>query len=319
MDWLEILQIHKGLDLFFNVSIPAAIKKQAPLGHVLLICPDSEVRRHFSEALLNAIQPLAVNDPAQKDSIIKRPVIGLRNLRWDVNTACGDVGTILTTINLRDVLLLNKDVVELPAECADMLCTAMDSFSMDIKIGKGTSAKSIRLDLPEFTFVVCTSNETEELREMASHFSYVIRISHGELKEICEKAILMKAQEEGCSFSDEACEYIVHCSANDCMAAINYASRVIEYMRHYHAIGTQITEEHVMGVLSSLGINVSQTEQKPNDDLVMLLRNIQKQLSYLSAEVATIKATLTAIQGEEHGHNLTDIANALDRIEESMY
>ena len=129
----------------------------------------------------------------------------------------------------------------------------------------------------------------------------------------------MKAQEEGCSFSDEACEYIVRCSANDCMAAINYASRVIEYMRHYHAIGTLITEEHVMGVLSSLGINNTPAELKPNDDVVTMLRDIQKKLSYLSAEVATIKATLSTIQGDEHEHNLTDIANVLDRIEESMY
>lgn len=319
MDWLEILQIHKGLDLFFNVSIPAALEKQEPFGHVLLICPDSEVRRRFSELLLNAIQPLAVDYSSEKDSMITKPVICLRNLRWDVNTACGDVGAILTTMTPRDMLLLNKDTIELPGECIDMLCMAMDSYSMDIKIGKGSSARSIRLDLPEFTFVVCTAVENEELRTMASHFSYVIRISKGELKEICEKAILMKAQEEGCSFSDEACEYIVRCSAYDCMAAINYASRVIEYMRHYHAIGTLITEEHVMGVLSSLGIDNTPVEQRPNDDVVTMLRDIQKKLSYLGAEVAAIKETLSAIQGEEHEHNLTDIANALDRIEESMY
>ena len=90
-------------------------------------------------------------------------------------------------------------------------------------------------------------------------------------------------------------------------------------MRHYHAIGTLITEEHVMGVLSSLGINNTPAELKPNDDVVTMLRDIQKKLSYLSAEVATIKATLSTIQGDEHEHNLTDIANVLDRIEESMY
>ena len=328
MDWREILEIHKGLDLFFNVSIPTAVEKQAPFGHVLLICPDSEVRRYFAEELIKGIQPLAVEKPKllgeEKPPITPAldkeiPFIGSLAVRWDSETTCSDIAAALTNLQLRDVLLLNKEQIDLPFECYDILANAMDSFALDIAVGKGSGARSIRLDLPEFTFVACAAEETEYLRAFSSHFSYVIRISKPELAEICEKAILLKAQEEGCSFSDEACAHIVRSASSDCMAAVNYATRVIEYMRHYHSIGTQITEEHTQIVLGSLGVDASPKSPEANDEVVTLLRDIQKKLSGLATELNAIKTTLKAIQGRETDHSLTEIAGTLDRIEESMY
>lgn len=328
MDWREILEIHKGLDLFFNVSIPTAVEKQASFGHVLLICPDSEVRRYFAEELIKGIQPLAVEKPkllGEEKSLIspvvdeEKPSIDSLSVRWDSETACSDIAATLTSLQPRDVLMLNKEQVDLSFESLDLLANAMDSFSLDITVGRGSGARSIRLDLPEFTFLVCTADETEDLRAFSSHFSYVIRISKSELTEICEKAILLKAQEEGCSFSDEACGHIVNCASSDCMAAVNYATRVIEYMHHYHSIGTQITEEHTKIVLGSLGVDAPPESLKTNDEVVTLLRDIQKKLNGLSTELNAIKTTLKAIQGDETGHTLTEIAGALDRIEESMY
>ena len=58
---------------------------------------------------------------------------------------------------------------------------------------------------------------------------------------------------------------------------------------------------------------------KAKNEVVTLLRDIQKKLSGLATDLNTIKTTLKAIQGEETDHTLTDIARALDRIEESMY
>ena len=153
---------------------------------------------------------------------------------------------------------------------------------------------------------------------MESHFSYVIKVRKEELGEICEKAALMTAVEAGCSFLDEACQYIVKHSGNDCKTAINYANRVIEYMHHYHTIGTQITVEHTKMVLGSLGANEHSEIVQAEDDTLLLLRDIQKKLNGLSTEVSNIKKILKDIQGEESDHTLTDIANALDRIEESM-
>ena len=324
MDWLEILKIHKGLDLFFNVSIPAGIAKQKTFGHVLLVCPDDEIRQHFASELVDALQPLALEKASNNSSLISatepvEPFIGFRSVRWDTTTTPSEMAAALTNLEPRDALVLSKGDVAFPDEGIDLLRTALSTYGIDIVVGRGTSANTIRLDLPEFTFVVCTSQESESLQMLESNFAYVIRITKDELAEICEKAILLTAMEEGCSFTDEACLYIVNCSGNDCRSAINYANRVIEYMRHYHAIGTQITEEHAKSVLGRLGIAVTQAPPRASDDVSLLLRDIQKKLSHLTAEVTAIRSTLSAIQGEEHEHSLTDIANALDRIEESMY
>ena len=322
MDWLEILKIHKGLDLFFNVSIPAAIVKQETFGHVLLVCPDDEVRQHFVTELVEAIQPLAVERTYSSSSIQatgeQKPYIGLHSVRWDSTTEPGEICAALTNIGQRDALVLSKNEVEIPTEGAELLRTAMDMFGIDIVIGRGTNAKSIRLDLPEFTFIVGTSKINEDILALETHFSYVIRISKEELAEICEKTILMTAMEAGCSFTDEASAYIVNCSGNDCKTAINYTKRVIEYMQHYHSIGTQITEEHTKLVLGNLGIQGPPEPRQATDEVAVLLKDIQKRLIGLSAELNTIKASLKAIQGDEKDHNLTTIADALDRIEESI-
>ena len=324
MDWLETLKIHKGLDLFFNVSIPAAIEKQKTFGHVLFVCPDDEIRHHFSKALVEALQPLAVEKPPISSSIISEtepsdPEIGFRTVRWDNETTPSELAAALTNLNPRDALVLNKTDYDLSDATIDLLSSALDSYGIDIVVGRGTSANSIRLDLVEFTFIVCVSTENDSLKSLESHFAYVIKIGKEELTEICEKAILMTAMEEGCSFTDEACQYIVNCSGNDCCAAINYANRVIEYMRHYHTIGTQITEEHTKVVLGRLGIKTHETDTKVKDEVAILLRDIQKKLNSLATELSTIKATLKAMQGDEADHSLTEIAGSLERIEESMY
>ena len=322
MDWLEILKIHKGLDLFFNVSIPAAISKKETFGHVLLICPDDEIRQHFVEELVAAIQPLAVAKTYSSSSIQataeQKPYIGLRTVRWDSATPPGEICAALTNMEPRDALVLSKNEVEIPSEGAELLRTAMDIFGIDIVVGHGTNAKSIRLDLPEFTFIIGTSKVNEDILALESHFSYVIKISKEELADICEKAILMTAMEAGCSLTDEASAYIVNCSGNDCKSAINYAKRVIEYMQHYHSIGTQISEEHTKLVLGRLGIQGPPAPTQASDETITLLRDIQKKLNGLAAELTTIKATLKAIQGEDTYHNLTEIADSLERIEESM-
>ena len=325
MQWLEILKINKGLELFFDVSVPVAINKQECFGHVLFVCSDATIRQHFSRELVNLLQPLAVENPfkhVENSALLSDdvPTISFCPACWDKNVRPSDIAATLTSLAPRDTLVLEKDTVELSSECFDVLCTAMDTFGMDIIVGKGPGANSIRLDLPEFTFMVCTSQETEELRRIESRFAYTIKIGREEMPEICEKAIIMRAQEEGCSLTDEACEHIAKCAGNDCSVAINYANRVIEYMRHYHSIGTQITCEHAKGVLGKLGVKpVSDNLSPAGDEVAMLLRDIRKQLNDLSTEVRAIKATLAEIQGEKAFSSLYDIGNALNRIEESLY
>ena len=326
MDWLDILKIHKGLSFFFDVSVPAAIEKNACFGHVLLVCPDAAIRNHFSKELHKQLAPLAVSSPAPigTETVLLEeevdPTIGLRNLYWDSECKCGDLGAVLTNMRPRDLLLLNCEETDLLAKCSEMLCDAMDSFGMDLIIGKGPSARSIRLDLPEFTFVACVARETEDVKKFESHFAYVIKIDKNELIELCEKTAIMKAQGEGYSLTDEACAYLSKCADCDCMAAENYTARVIEYMRHYYAVGTQITEEHAKDIMGKLGIypKDKNDRQDNNDEMHVLLREIRKRLDDIQKTVAELKNSVEEIKGEEGFSSLSEIGRSLETIEESL-
>ena len=324
MEWLEILKIHKGLEFFFDVSVPAAIEKNECFGHVLLVCGDAVIRRHFAEELINLLQPLAVESSYKKTSedvvAAERsvPAINYRAVSPDRDTKVGDVAAILTNLNERDVWLFDRGSFELSDECLDVLGPAMDTFELDVILGKGTSAKSIRLDLPEFTFVACVAQETEEIKRLESHFAYVIKIEKAELAELCEKTAVMKAQEEGYSLADDAFEYLARCAACDCMAVENYTARVIEYMKRYHAIGTQITYEHAEDVLCKLGIRpeIAANKAEQENDLQLLLKDIRKQIGDLRRDVSQVKMTLEELKGDGAKYSMSEIGEKLDYIEE---
>lgn len=72
-------------------------------------------------------------------------------------------------------------------------------------------------------------------------------------------------------------------------------------------------------MLGRLGIQNSPEPQQATDEVTAILRDIQKRLNSLASEIKAIKNTLEAIQGDEPDHSLSDIASALDRIEETMY
>lgn len=325
MDWLEVLKIHKGLEFFFDVSIPAAIEKNACLGHVLLVCPDAAVRNHFSKELHKQLAPLAVKTENSGTGNLVftegyTSELGLRIVNWDRTVKQSDVAATLTNLSPRDVLAIDRGEFELPSECVEMLYTAMDFFAMDIIIGKGMNANAIRLDLPEFTFLVCVAQDTEDIKKLESHFAYVIKIDKVELKELCEKTAIMKAQGEGYSLTDEACAYISKCADCDCMAAENYTARVVEYMRHYYAVGTQITEEHAQDIMGKFGIQPKDKNdhQDNNDEIRVILREIRKRLDDIYHAVSEVKNGITEIKGDEEFNSLSEIGRSLESIEETL-
>lgn len=280
MDWLDILKIHRGLRFFFDVSILAAITERTT-GHILLVCPDSAVRTHFAEELVKVLTPLTAKEDlsAENTSISDEELLPRRHVNWNRGTQPGEIAAAITALSPKELLILNREEIALSSEVAEMLHTAMGSFALDIVLGKDVNAKSIRLDLPEFTFVVCAAKETADLNKLESHFSYVIKIDKEQLKPICEKTAIMKAQERGYSLTDEACEFISECAGNDCMTAVGYTMRIIEYVQQEYPIGTRIAKEHAREVLESLGIiSLTNEEVFSKNEVRTMIREIRKRL-----------------------------------------
>jgi len=102
----------------------------------------------------------------------------------------GDLAAILTNLDDGDVLFIDE-VHRLPRPVEEVLYPAMEDFQLDIVIGKGPSARSIRLDLPRFTLVGATTRSGMITGPLRDRFGFVARLDYYEpddLVRILERA-----------------------------------------------------------------------------------------------------------------------------------
>ena len=102
----------------------------------------------------------------------------------------GDLAAILTNLDDSDVLFIDE-VHRLPRPVEEVLYPAMEDFQLDIVIGKGPSARSIRLDLPRFTLVGATTRSGMITGPLRDRFGFVARLDYyepDELVSILERA-----------------------------------------------------------------------------------------------------------------------------------
>ena len=91
----------------------------------------------------------------------------------------GDLAAILTNLEAGDVLFIDE-IHRLPRAVEEVLYPAMEDFQLDIVIGKGPSARSIRLDLPRFTLVGATTRSGMIAGPLRDRFGFVARLEYYE-------------------------------------------------------------------------------------------------------------------------------------------
>ncbi len=102
----------------------------------------------------------------------------------------GDLAAVLTNLEDGDVLFIDE-VHRLPRQVEEVLYPAMEDFQLDIVVGKGPGARSIRLDLPEFTLIGATTRVGRVASPLRDRFGYVARLdyyNHEELSWIVQRA-----------------------------------------------------------------------------------------------------------------------------------
>ena len=131
-DWNDILTKEKKLDFFLNVTVPAAQKRNDIIPHTLIICKYPRLTQFILDRLSHQ---LITNDIRFVESFGVQP---------------GDLVAMLT--NIADgAILCVKDgncISKMNSTSFDILQQAISSYSIEIKIGKGISATSHRIDIP---------------------------------------------------------------------------------------------------------------------------------------------------------------------------
>ena len=89
----------------------------------------------------------------------------------------GDLAAVITNLDKGDVLFIDE-VHRLPRQVEEVLYPAMEDFQLDIVVGKGPAARSIRLDLPPFTLVGATTRVGRVAPPLRDRFGYIARLDY---------------------------------------------------------------------------------------------------------------------------------------------
>ena len=146
-----------------TILIAAARQRGEPLDHVLFYGPPGLGKTTLAHCLANE---MGVNIKITSGPAIERP---------------GDLAAILTNLRAGDVLFIDE-VHRLGRVIEEVLYPAMEDFALDIVIGKGPSARSIRLKLPRFTVIGATTRLALVTAPLRARFGAVYRLDYYSLE-----------------------------------------------------------------------------------------------------------------------------------------
>ncbi len=150
-----------------KLSIDAAKKRNEPIDHVLLYGPPGLGKTTMATIIANE---MGSNIRVTAGSAIER---------------AGDLASILTNLSDGDVLFIDE-IHRLGRAVEEVLYSAMEDFKLDIMIGKGPGARSVRLDLPKFTVIGATTRTGALTAPLRDRFGIIHRLEFYTTDEIAK-------------------------------------------------------------------------------------------------------------------------------------
>ena len=223
-----------------RIYIEAAKKRKEPLDHVLLYGPPGLGKTTLSTIISNEMN--------SNIKITSGPAI----------EKAGDLAALLTNLHENDVLFIDE-IHRLNKNIEEILYPALEDYSLDIIIGKGPTAKSIRLDLPKFTLIGATTKAGSLTTPLRDRFGIVERLelyNANDLKTIIKRSSQILEIE----IDEEAAMEIARRSRG----TPRIANRILKRVRDYAVV---LTDGNIDLKLAKIALNKLEIDELGLDEI----------------------------------------------------
>ena len=259
-------KIKKNLQVF----IKAARKRDEALDHVLFFGPPGLGKTTLANIIANE---MSANIKTTAAPMIEKS---------------GDLAAILTNLEEGDILFIDE-IHRLSPAIEEILYPAMEDYRLDIIIGSGPAAQTIKLDLPRFTLIGATTRAGMISSPLRDRFGMHFRLqfyTHEELAKIIKKA----SYKLGCLAGDDACIETAARSRGTPRIALRLLKRIRDYAEV--ADEKEISQKRARYALDELGVDELGFDEMDIKFLELLIEAKSKPLG-----LGTIAATLSEDEG----------------------
>ena len=234
-----------------KIFIKAAKLRGEPLDHVLFYGPPGLGK--------TTLAGIIANELGVEIKITSGPAIG----------RAGDLAAILTNLQDHDVLFIDE-IHRLNRAVEEVLYSAMEDYALDIVIGKGPSARSIRLDLAKFTLIGATTRAGSLSAPLRDRFGVIDKFAmYTEIN--LQEIIRRSAELLGMPVEEEALREMARCSRGTPRVANRILKRVRDFaqVRGENHISKKMTDE----ALKALGVDSYGMEKLDREILDCIIKN----------------------------------------------